>query len=338
MEDPSYLPPPESPDTSPAQDRDRERSLTPFLRSQGRADGHGLVFNSRISPSPNRSLHRRRRHKPSRASVDSDSVSETGDRMSRRSIREEMAGSSDEADRSVGRKNLFPAFTRSEQSVKTKTSKSVTSEARRERRVIRHETITESSQSEVRLVRTSDYSSQSDSEAALVATSTPKNTRPPNTGLGYTQGSPRLRVWEGDDWLWSPRTPYTYAHGLTYRNAITPGREIVMPHMARLPLYGFPKATEHTELWEVSEMELSGNRSGVTSPHLVYRRQVNKRPGYWTTIINYLLLLPLWLLAIAKSLFYHNPVTIWKKIKSYSLVNIVMETFDASIQVSGEFH
>ena len=67
------------------------RSLTPFLRSQGRADGHGLVFHSRISPSPNRSLHRRRRHKPSRASVDSDSLSETGDRMSRRSIREEMA-------------------------------------------------------------------------------------------------------------------------------------------------------------------------------------------------------------------------------------------------------
>ena len=210
--------------------------------------------------------------------------------------------------------------------MKTKSSKSVTSEARREHRVIRHETITESSQSEVRLVRTSDYSSQSDSEAALVATSTPKNTRPPNTGLGYTQGSPRLRVWEGEDWLWSPRTPYTYAQGLTYRNAITPGREIVMPHMARLPLYGFPQATEHTELWEVSEMELSGTRSGVTSPHLVYRRQVNKRPGYWATIINYLLLLPLWLLAIAKSLFYHNPVTIWKKIKSSSFVNIVVKT------------
>lgn len=37
------------------------RSLTPFLRSQGRTDGHGLVFNSRISPSPVRTMRRRRK-------------------------------------------------------------------------------------------------------------------------------------------------------------------------------------------------------------------------------------------------------------------------------------
>ena len=57
-QDCDYLPPPQY---GPQQDR--ERSLTPFLRSQGQASGHGLVFNSRISPSPNRSLHRRRRHR-----------------------------------------------------------------------------------------------------------------------------------------------------------------------------------------------------------------------------------------------------------------------------------
>ena len=38
------------------------RSLTPFLRSQGRTDGRGLVFNSRISPSPVRTMRRRRKH------------------------------------------------------------------------------------------------------------------------------------------------------------------------------------------------------------------------------------------------------------------------------------
>ena len=37
------------------------RSVTPFLlRSQGRSEGHGLHFSSRISPSPNRSIHRHR--------------------------------------------------------------------------------------------------------------------------------------------------------------------------------------------------------------------------------------------------------------------------------------
>jgi hypothetical protein len=35
------------------------RSVTPFLlRSQGRCEGHALLFHSRISPSPNRSIHR----------------------------------------------------------------------------------------------------------------------------------------------------------------------------------------------------------------------------------------------------------------------------------------
>ena len=47
------------------------RSLTPFLRSQGRTDGRGLVFNSRISPSPVRTMRRRRKHITSPAGVSS---------------------------------------------------------------------------------------------------------------------------------------------------------------------------------------------------------------------------------------------------------------------------
>ena len=61
-----YLPPLTSPQYA-ALTQDRETSLQPFLRSQGPADGLELVFNSRISPSPNRSIHRRRRHRLSTA-------------------------------------------------------------------------------------------------------------------------------------------------------------------------------------------------------------------------------------------------------------------------------
>ena len=71
------------------------RSLTPFLRSQGHADGHGLVFNSRISPSPNRSIHRRRKHRHSiRSSIESGgsdiSAMEETPRISRRNLSKEM--------------------------------------------------------------------------------------------------------------------------------------------------------------------------------------------------------------------------------------------------------
>ena len=72
------------------------RSLTPFLRSQGQADGHGLVFNSRISPSPNRSIHRKRKHRQSiRSSIESGgesdiSVMEETPRISRRNLSKEM--------------------------------------------------------------------------------------------------------------------------------------------------------------------------------------------------------------------------------------------------------
>ena len=69
----------------------RERSTTPFTRSQGQADGRGLVFNSRISPSPSRSLHRR--HRRHRLSTLSDTEQDTGastSTMPRRNLAKEL--------------------------------------------------------------------------------------------------------------------------------------------------------------------------------------------------------------------------------------------------------
>ena len=133
---------------------------------------------------------------------------------------------------------------------------------------------------------TSDYSSQSqsDSEPGMV-TSTPK------TGHRHPlllQGSPRLRAFDGDGWVTSPRTTYTYTQSLTYRDRVTPGREVPMPHMTRLPLYSHQAGLEPTELWELSELELTRHRLdrleeysedelSPLSPHLIYRRRLVKR-------------------------------------------------------------
>ena len=120
-------------------------------------------------------------------------------------------------------------------------------------------------------------------------------TSTPKTGLNpiLLQGSPRLRAWEGSDWISSPRTGYTYTKSLTYRDRVTPGRETPMPHMARLPLYSWGQAggLEPTELWEMSEIELRRSRlerldtleeysedeGGLMSPHLIYRRKLVRR-------------------------------------------------------------
>ena len=86
--DPDYLPG-QSGGDSPA---DRERSLTPFLRSHGHADGAGLVFNSRISPSPSRSLHRRhRRHRLSTLSdTDQEAMRTSTSTVPRRNLAREL--------------------------------------------------------------------------------------------------------------------------------------------------------------------------------------------------------------------------------------------------------
>ena len=163
------------------------------------------------------------------------------------------------------------------------------------------------------LARTSDYSSQSDTERETAVLSTqPKNSRvatpprnyrvatpprnpragtpPRNPRVGSKQDSPRLRAFEGDAWIYSPRTGYTYSKSLTYRDTVTPGREVPMPHMTRLPLHGDPGhdfsqdlSMENTEMWERSVLEsrtlgeLSEDEFSPSPGHRIYRQ------GAWTT-------------------------------------------------------
>ena len=99
--DPDYLPGQSGGDSPADRERsltpflrsqDRERSLTPFLRSHGHADGAGLVFNSRISPSPSRSLHRRhRRHRLSTLSdTDQEAMRTSTSTVPRRNLAREL--------------------------------------------------------------------------------------------------------------------------------------------------------------------------------------------------------------------------------------------------------
>eukprot|EP00094_Tigriopus_californicus_P009387 TCALIF_09050-PA protein Name:"Similar to SUN1 SUN domain-containing protein 1 (Homo sapiens)" AED:0.36 eAED:0.36 QI:0/0/0/0.25/1/1/4/0/1059 len=64
----------------------------------------------------------------------------------------------------------------------------------------------------------------------------------PNGGLNETvnghqpPGSPRLDAFDGEGWVRTPRTGYTYAESQTYLDHCS--KEVPMPHMARLPLWG----------------------------------------------------------------------------------------------------
>ena len=220
----------------------------------------------------------------------------------------------DELDRSAVKSLAFPNYDKTEQSVKKKFSKSVIGDGRKERKVTKFETETASRKVTVKFSErkqvTSDYSSQSDGEhAGTMVTSTPKTSWRPITG-----GSPRLRAFDGDGWVWSPRTSYTYAQSLTYRDMVTPGREIPMPHMTRMPLGSYTPTMDHTELWELSEIQLSRDRLGDISdgdygpspPHLIYRRNAGNRKNNFilSTFFSYLLLPILWFLSIVKTLFY----------------------------------
>ena len=224
----------------------------------------------------------------------------------------------DEIDRSAVKSHAFPNYGKTEHSVKKKFSKSIVGDGRKDRKVTKFETETTSRQVTVKFSErkqaTSDYSSQSDGEqAAAMVTSTPKNNWKPITG-----GSPRLRAFDGDGWVWSPRTSYTYAQSLTYRDMVTPGREIPMPHMARMPLGSYTPAMDHTELWELSEIQLNSDRLGDLSdgdygpspPHLIYRRNAGykKKTSIISTLISYILLPILWLMSVVKMIFYEYPL------------------------------
>ena len=132
----------------------------------------------------------------------------------------------------------------------------VREEGRQMRQVVQEEAVRV--ERTVRVI-TSDYSSQSDTEQG----GTPRT--PHNTSAALLRArteSPRLRAWEGEDWVTSPRTGYTYGASLTYRSSVTPGRTIPMPHMARPPLWG----RGHWSLADLSEDD------EARSPIRIFRR------------------------------------------------------------------
>ena len=309
------------------------------MRSQGRVQGHGLVFNSRISPSPNRSLHRRRRRHRSKLNESGASATESesedysqqsasvefqvpAKKISRRNLTNEIKSQSvdhkdkmaqldksgkDQVDRSEksekkrSRHRMQEMDVSGHHSVTSKYSSTVSKEGKRTHRVRKFETETVNRQVSVRtreqvISRTSDYSSQSASDTEKdIVTSTPKDTLQIPAKVESRRDSPRLQAFEGDDWIHSPRTGYTYASSLTYRDKVTPGREVPMPHMTRLPLEGY-EGLAHTELWEQSEIEVRKRRMQTLAeysedegspPHRIYRRR-GATEGTTTTKSNYL--------------------------------------------------
>ena len=178
------------------------------------------------------------------------------------------------------------------------------SSAKRVSRVVVGQKVVRQVEEEEEIVRERVRVKRREKPSPAMVTSTPK------TGLNplLQQGSPRLLVWEGSDWISSPRTGYTYTKSLTYRDRVTPGRETPMPHMARLPLYSWRGVAglEHTELWELSEIELrrgrqerldtleeySEDEEGLMSPHLIYRRKLVRRTltNTLTSLFTHLLL------------------------------------------------
>lgn len=86
-------------------------------------------------------------------------------------------------------------------------------------------------------------------------------------GAHHPPGSPRLDAFDGQDWVRSPRTGYTYAESQTYRDLYAK-EEVPMPHMARLPLWQNgerpSRAEVHLELVETCESSLTrGIRTAV---------------------------------------------------------------------------
>ncbi len=74
------------------------------------------------------------------------------------------------------------------------------------------------------------------SAAAVTSTPMTKISQRSSSNASYSlnTSSPRLKAFEGDAWIRSPRTGYTYVNSPTYRINWTPDREEVpMPHMAR---------------------------------------------------------------------------------------------------------
>lgn len=303
MDDSEYLPSEEDLQVSPSRRaKDRERSVTPFLlRSQGRSEGESLIFCSRISPSPSRSLRRKRQRRQPFILDTTLSGSDTEDAASpprghkspplllptQRPFRDIQAtdNNSHPSDRTgsgggggggggLSRRSLFtgdePVGTSS--GAEENSRETVIADSRmleEERRVSRawsrtvRRSETEGSEHHHHHHRQQHWEQRLELRAEKMVTSTTTTTTAIGTGTRRTGGdrettgllktpeqrgrdfdwsraleqSPRLRFWDGGDWRQSPRTGYTYVNSLTYRDTVTPGREIQMPHMARWPIY-----------------------------------------------------------------------------------------------------
>ena len=214
------------------------------------------------------------------------------------------------------------------------------------------------------LNKTSDYSSQSDTEKELAEQRTPAN-RPGR--LDSRRDSPRLKAFDGDEWIYSPRTGYTYARSLTYRDTATPGREVPMPHMARLPLhdithdYSQLDQLDTTEVWERSILEartlaeFSEDEFSPSPPHKIFRQGAwslagssgtssssNSAYSYLQTLF-FLLLLPLsillsWSKLVFRVLVYDLPalthrIDLTLLLKSEHLTNFL----SSSVTQTGQF-
>ena len=205
------------------------RSSCSHGHSQLCHEGHGLQFNSRISPSPSRSFHRRRRRSHFRRSGDGSSSESAHQELTsaRRDLSEDLA----RVERTSGWvANLHPFY--EEKTLRLVTHRKVTQgqqETLESSMTRSHKILMEPGE-----VKTTGFST-------FKATLTPP-TPDPKTSSSYSgsMGSPRLKAFDGDEWKRSPRTGYTYLQTATYRDTWTPDREVPMPHMARWPLDKYP--------------------------------------------------------------------------------------------------
>ena len=163
-------------------------------------EGHGLQFNSRISPSPSHSSVRRRRRRLRHQSGVQDSDLDLIERPSvaRRDLTEDFA----RVERTSGWvANLHP-FTE-----------------KRTLNLVSTRHLVDGSEEHFESTLTRSHQVQmaeGEMKMTFVTPQKPKNTFS-STSTGSTSRSPRLKFFDGEQWKRSPRTGYTYVHSPTYR-------------------------------------------------------------------------------------------------------------------------
>ncbi len=214
-------------------------------------EGHGLQFNSRISPSPSRTTRRRK----SRRHSDEEEADNTTILESTRNV------SIDDTPAS----RLLRSSTNSPQSVAAAVANrggaagdealingSYSAGTVFERHSLRRRLTTVDSNgvlSASEMSATSTTTRRRSPRLSASSAGPPATPRvPPLTphaeeaamSEASSKGSPRLQAFDGKSWIRAPRTGYTYVESPMYRDNWTPDRDDVpMPHMARLPLEAY---------------------------------------------------------------------------------------------------